>query len=53
MHKLLVQDMDRTMRKLDMAHYRFCKDNSSRVSQLHKGQEEAKKLLGTVQMALN
>ncbi|XP_030628518.1 E3 ubiquitin-protein ligase TRIM8a isoform X2 [Chanos chanos] len=50
MHQLLEEDMGKTLEVLDKARSKFCQENSSQVLQLNEQQQEAKKLLSSVQV---
>ncbi|XP_072558408.1 E3 ubiquitin-protein ligase TRIM8-like [Paramormyrops kingsleyae] len=52
MQELLMQDMDRTLQKLDAAHSRFSAESSAQILRLSKTEEDTKQLLSSVQMAL-
>lgn len=53
MQELLMQDMQRTLQKLDAPDSEFFKDNSAQVPQLQDQQQDTVQLRSSVPMALN
>ncbi len=53
MQQLLEEDLGKTLEVLDKAHSKFCQENSAQALQLHQKQQEAKKLLSSIQMVFD
>ncbi|TRY56662.1 hypothetical protein DNTS_014137, partial [Danionella cerebrum] len=53
MQQLLEEDLGKTLEVLDKAHSKFCQENSAQGLQLHQKQQEAKKLLSSIQMVFD
>lgn len=53
MQQLLEEDLGKTLEVLEKAHSKFCQENSAQALQLHQKQQEAKKLLSSIQMVFD
>lgn len=53
MQQLLEEDLGKTLEVLAQAHAKFCQENSNQTLQLNQKRQEAKKLLGSIQMVFD